>query len=122
MPCSVLAESGLESLCHTCVAVLTLLRMGRPKPIRGNGGVEREADFGSPSAPSENELKDALRVANYFISGDLLSFADAMEISKAYWNLSATIASRNLSAPYRTADFWRARLAQCKAALLVRCH
>lgn len=65
------------------------------------------------------ETKDALRVFRHFIDNDLLSFTAAMDATKVWWNVSATIATRNPGAPYRRADVWTAHMQQLKKKFMV---
>ena len=92
----------------------------RPKPLVTPGHEARNPDLTATGIVPLAELKDALRVFKVFTDNDWMSFTNAMELTKAYWNLSATIASRSPSAPYRRADFWKARMAQERLTLMVR--
>lgn len=101
-----------------CVAILVMLSCS-PKPLVTAGYPDRQPDFATDSVVPVSELKDALRVLKVFVENDWMSFSSAMEVSKAYWNLSATIASRSPAAPFRRGDFWKARLAEERTKFLV---
>lgn len=74
---------------------------------------------GKVSIPLE-ETKDALRVFKHFIDNDLLTFTAAMDVQKAWWNVSATIATRNPGSPFRRADVWMAYMQELKKKFMAR--
>ena len=93
--------------------------LARPKPLKDAFGKDRVPQL-APSSIPDVEMKDALRCHTYFLANDLYTFKEAMDVEKAWWNLSATVATRNPNAPYRSPGLWKDRLNGLKASLPVR--